>query len=141
WGLGFLGASLVWPAIWIDPLGTIRQTAEFVLDIGTTPHQPGNFFLGQPIVDPGPLFYPVAVALRLGPGTTLGLLALAVFSAIPARRPGSPHGGTASMQLPPAAGFLIVFVLLFWLGLTASPKKVDRYLLPLLPALDVLAAL
>lgn len=133
WGGGALFGLLAWPALWADPLGTAVRTIEFVREIGTTPHQPGNFFLGQPVVDPGPLFYPVALALRLGPATALGLLALG--PGLLRRRAGAGRVGG------PAAGFLAVFVLLFALGLTASPKKVDRYLLPLFPALAALAAL
>jgi hypothetical protein len=127
WCLGLVTAAAIWPAMWADPLGTARRAAEFIRTTGSTPHAPGNFFLGQPVVDPGPLFYPVALGLRLGPATILGLLALVLFG-VPAR-------------WRSAVGPLVLYVALLGSGLTISPKKVDRYILPLLPALGVLAAL
>ena len=39
-------------------------------------HVSGNFFLGREDDRPGPLFYPVALGLRLTPWTLLGVLAL-----------------------------------------------------------------
>ena len=128
WGLGLAAAAAVWPAMWVDPLGTARRAAEFVRDIGSAPHAPGNFLLGQPVADPGPLFYPVALGLRLGPATVLGLLALVILAA------------TRPAKLGPV-GPLMDFIVLFGLGLTLSPKKVDRYILPLVPALVILAGL
>jgi hypothetical protein len=125
WLVASAAAVAVWPAMWLDPLATARRTADFVRGIGTSPHAPGNFFLGQPVSDPGPLFYPVALGLHLGPATFLGLLALLVI------RP--PHSCRHTL------GLLVDFVVLFGLALTLSPKKVDRYLLPLLPVFDVLA--
>ena len=134
WAIGLALAAPLWPALWADPVGTLRRTAEFVQETGGTPHGPGNFFLGQPVEDPGPLFYPVALALRLGPATLLGLLALPLTAVLGWRSgAGRPAGGTA--------WFLAVFAALFVLGLSYSPKKVDRYLLPVLPALAVLAGL
>src|SRR5919202_4870693 len=51
WGLGVAAAMAVWPAMWVDPAGTLRRTAEFVRNTGSTPHAPGSFFLGQPVSD------------------------------------------------------------------------------------------
>ena len=127
WGLGGIAAAAIWPAMWVDPLGTVQQTAKFVREIGSTPHAPGNYFLGHFVVDPGPLFYPAALALRLGPATFLGVLLL---PALPIRR---------AWRWP--IGLLVAYILLFGIGLTISPKKVDRYILPLFPSFAVLAAL
>lgn len=127
WSLGLVLAAAFWPALWVDPFGTLRRTAEFLRAVGGSPHGPGSFFLGQPMADPGPLFYPVALLLRLGPAALLGLLALPIVGTPPAAR-----GRTAP---------LVIFLLLFALELTLSPKRVDRYLLPLFPALGLLAGL
>jgi hypothetical protein len=114
--------------MWADPLGTAIRTADFIRDIAITPHAPGSFFLGQTVADPGPLFYPVAIGLRLGPATVLGLAALAVMALSRVLKPG-------------LIGPLLDYVVLFGLGLTLSTKKLDRYILPLLPAFGVLAGL
>jgi 4-amino-4-deoxy-L-arabinose transferase-like glycosyltransferase len=124
-GLALTGAS--WPALWTDPLQTVRRTLDFVTSTSSTPHVPPNYFLGQPVLDPGPLFYPVALLLHLGPGTTLGLVALALLG--------------RGRNRPAAVGPLMDFVVLLLVVLTLSPKKVDRYVLPALPPLDLLAGL
>ena len=51
---------------------------EFTRETGGQPHEQGTFFWGQQTADPGPLFYPVAMAFRLAPVTVLGLVLLAV---------------------------------------------------------------
>ena len=79
------------------------------------------------MLDPGPLFYPVALVLHLGPGTTIGLVALALLG--------------RSRNRPVAVGPLLDFVVLLLVALTLSPKKVDRYVLPALLPLDILAGL
>lgn len=116
----------VWPAAWMSPVSTLVRAVTFSARLGGTPHAPGNFLLGEPIEEPGALFYPVALAVRIGPATMLGLLLLFVF------------GAGASMRR--ALWSLVAFVGLFLLLLTLAPKKVDRYLLPILPMLGVLAA-
>jgi 4-amino-4-deoxy-L-arabinose transferase-like glycosyltransferase len=125
-----LAASLlvcaVWPAMWLAPLTTLVRAISYSARLGGTPHAPGNFLLGQPVEEPGPLFYPVALLVRIGPATLLGLLLLFVFGAArPTRR---------------VVWSLLGFAGLFLLLLTLAAKKVDRYLLPILPALGVLAA-
>jgi hypothetical protein len=116
----------VWPAMWMAPVTTLVRDVTFSARLGGTPHAPGNFLLGEPIEEPGALFYPVALAVRIGPSTMLGLLLLFVLgAAVPTRR-----------ALWTLLGFSLFFVLL----LTVAPKKVDRYLLPTFPILGILAA-
>jgi hypothetical protein len=127
WGmLALLTVWLLWPAAWTSPIATVTNALSFSAELGSTPHRPGNVFFGQPIEDPGPAFYHVALGLRLGPGTTVGLLLLLALG-VPARwrRP-----------IWALLGYVVLFVGL----LTLSPKKVDRYLLPSLPVLGILAA-
>ena len=66
---------LVWPAAWANPFSAVERAVTFSARLGGTPHGPGNFLLGEPVEDPGPLFYPVALMLRLGPGTTIAQVA------------------------------------------------------------------
>jgi hypothetical protein len=127
WGIGaVLVIWALWPAAWTAPIGTVMRAITFSARLGGAPHAPGNFLLGETSDDPGTLFYPVALLLRLGPGTMVGLLLLFMFgAAVPARR---------------VVWSLLGYVGLFLLLLTLAPKKVDRYLLPILPALAILAA-
>jgi hypothetical protein len=75
-------------------------------------------------------------ALRLSPLTFVGLLVLA--GACIARGRGSPLWGSSAAR---HAAVLAGYVALFTVMMTASPKKLDRYLLPAYPALVILGAL
>ena len=124
WAAAF---CLVWPAMWVQPgqaLYTIFGTALFY---ASNPHTNSNFFLGLPRPDPGPAFYPVALAFRLTPWTTV-----AAVLGLPwlARRDGRRQ----------ALWTMAGFALLYALFMTAGKKKFDRYLLPLFPFVQTVAA-
>ena len=123
-----LTAFALWPALWVDPLGALAWLRTGVEAEGAQPHMLGNFFLGRQDDAPGPLFYPVALALRLTPVSLLGLLLLPLG----ARRMRPEHLR--------ALALLALFVLLLVAGLSVFPKKFNRYIVPAFPALDILAA-
>ncbi len=124
---------LLWPAMWVDPLSTLRgigmEMGEYVAE-----HVNPNFFWGATTDDPGPWFYPVAWWLRTTPATVIGLIAAAWLAW---RR-------LAPFDQPLVRGTvwgLALFALVFVLGMSIGSKKFDRYLLPVFPALAVIAAL
>jgi len=123
-----LTAVVAWPALWVAPSAAVGAVAEEIVRNGGQPHQLGNYFLGTPVADPGPLFYPVALALRLTPWALLGLLLL------PLALHRAPRPERATLLA------LGAFAACFVLALSMQPKKFDRYALPILPALDILAA-
>lgn len=120
----------LWPALWASPLAAYNELRSGVVDEGAQPHMNGNFFLGQKDDAPGLAYYPVALALRLTPWTLLGLLLLPLAW----RR--DKTLGAARPSLAALAGFVLLFVA----AMSLFPKKFDRYLVPVFPALDVLAA-
>lgn len=122
-------AIVFWPALWGNPAGAIAGLISGVEDEGAQPHMLGNFFLGQPDPAPGVLYYPVALALRLTPWAMLGLalLPLALRSRRLVREP---------RDLAVLAGLVVLFVV----AMSMFPKKFDRYLVPIVPLLDLLAA-
>jgi hypothetical protein len=117
----------LWPAMWVDPIGTATDVVRFAMREGGQPHNWSSFFLGEPrTADPGPLFYPVTLAYRLGPIILLGLL-VALISML--RRPRD------LMIVLGLLGYAIGFIAL----MTVGGKKFDRYLLPAIVMLDLLA--
>ena len=131
WGAA-AGAAFVlcWPSIWVlGPAEVLGRVIDFTRETGGQPHEQGTFFWGRQTADPGLLFYPVAMAYRLAPVTLLGLALLALGW----RR---LHGAD---RLPTLA--LLGYALGFLLMMTLGAKKLDRYVLPIFPALGVLAAL
>ena len=111
--------------MWARPLRALERMAVYTQEKGGSPMDAGSFFLGTPIADPGPLYYAVALPLRLSPLILLGLLLWLLL-----RAPRARHG--------------VGLVLLVGLGLAAVlallPKKADRYILPAIPFLAVVAA-
>jgi 4-amino-4-deoxy-L-arabinose transferase-like glycosyltransferase len=136
WGLiGALTFVLLWPAVWVDPIGTLGRMFQEVRATGESDRPNGNFFLGQPNDgDIGPLFYPLATLLRLSPITVLGLVLLFIFWLT-----GQDAASRARWRRYALA--LAAYALLFTLLMTISPKKIDRYLLPVFSATAILAAI
>jgi 4-amino-4-deoxy-L-arabinose transferase-like glycosyltransferase len=149
WGLiAMLVFVLLWPAMWIDPLGTIQGVIDKATGYAASPHERGNFFLGKVGMDPGPLFYPVALLFRLTPLTLLGLggsllllLGLSSKAYRNQRRIPNPPRADHRWWHVVQMSSLWAFILLYVLFMTTGAKKFDRYLLPIFPMIDILAAL
>jgi hypothetical protein len=126
WLLG--SAALVvalWPAMWARPLRALERMAVYTQEKGGSPMDAGGFFLGAPVPDPGPLYYAVALPLRLGPLVLIGL-ALWLLLRAPRLRKG--------------VGLVLLIGLGLGVVLALLPKKADRYILPVIPFLAVVAA-
>ncbi len=132
WGLtaGLICFAL-WPALWVQPLGTIHQIWR-----GLTSKEMGGrlqFFMGELTDDPGFWFYWVVALFRLTPLTLLGLL----FAFFPLVQ-GLKKPGTSERAV--RVTMLTTFALLLFLSITLEPSKFDRYLLPVFPVVDIIAA-
>ena len=134
-------SALLWPSLWVSPFGTLSRLGLGVLVEGETPRTWGSFFLGRAVrEDVGPLFYPLVTLLRLSPITLAGLLLLTWFGFRDRASGAEPE--TAPMRAwRPRLVALLAYLALFTLLMTLSPKKADRYLLPVYPILLILAAL
>jgi hypothetical protein len=134
-GIGWALFLAVWPASWLDPL---NLTALVILGSRwgvVTSHQ-FNYFLGQVTPTPGPLFYLVVAPLRMTPLTLiLGPLSVLLFVADLYR---AWRYGLSARLAVLAVGLALVFG--YGAGMSLSAKQGDRYLAPIYPMLDVLAA-
>jgi hypothetical protein len=129
WGL-VAAATVValWPALWTDPVRAYHQIQLGVAAEGAEPHMLGNFFLGREDDAPGVLFYPVALVLRLTPWTLLGVMLV-------------PLAWRQTRATPRhILGALAAFAVFFIIAMSPFPKKFNRYLVPIFPSVDVLAA-
>jgi 4-amino-4-deoxy-L-arabinose transferase-like glycosyltransferase len=70
---------LLWPVMWVEPVRAVQGLFDKAIGYAGEAHSKGNFFLGQPVDDPGPLFYPVTLLFRTTPLTLLGLAAAFYF--------------------------------------------------------------
>jgi hypothetical protein len=122
-----LAYASLFPALWVAPAQVVRALIAFLVQIGLEPH-PTNFFLGQVTRDdPGPLYYPIVLTLRASPLAVLGLAGLVSTSAEGERRWSSR--------------WLVLYAALFAALMTLGAKKLDRYMLPSLLILDLLAGI
>jgi 4-amino-4-deoxy-L-arabinose transferase-like glycosyltransferase len=123
-----LTGVVLWPAVWVDPVGTVTGVLDTAVNYAEQPHSNLNFFWGQMRPDPGPFFYPVAWAFRTTPVVVVGLVLYAICRA----RDKCDQG--------PVLMRLLAYSLLFAGFMTIGQKKFDRYLLPIFPALEIVAA-
>jgi hypothetical protein len=167
---------LLWPIMWVDPVSAVQGLLAKSLGYAGEAHTEGNFFLGQVVDDPGPLFYPVTLLFRMTPLTLLGLVAAFCFwirgyweelqspSTSSGRGPsiGSGSGTTLpeGLYLQRLIDLLLgkgeeretrsrklsllslwAYLFFFVLFMTLGDKKFDRYILPIYPMAEILAAL
>jgi len=125
----------LWPAMWVDPGRGLAAVKWGLTHHASTAHDTPTFFLGRVLwEDPGPLFYGVTLLFRTSE-VELTFLAVAMVlgtAHLLRRRRLSETGVNALLLLAYAVFFLAA------MGLGA--KKMPRYILPALLALDVLAA-
>lgn len=130
--------TLLWPAIWTVPGPTFNLMFSY-LTRKVGPEGVKIFFLGKTILDedPGLLFYPLTLLLRVTPLTLLGLL-LGIWLCI---RRGRPTAGWQSWLDSAGAWTLLAYVCLYVGGMSLGSHKQDRFLMAAFPVLDILAAL
>jgi 4-amino-4-deoxy-L-arabinose transferase-like glycosyltransferase len=132
WGATLLLCLLIFlPALWADPGHVIDMTsglAERLIDTAVRP----TFFLGQVTLEPGNAFYPLAIAFRLSPAVSLALLGLLAWLLyrLVTRRP---------LRIPANAVWLMLLSLSFILFLNLAAKRFDRYALPAIMPLILIA--
>lgn len=91
-----------------------------------------SFFMGHVAYDHGALFYPVVLLFRLSPVVFAGLVVGALLLLWPRR---------SSLWSRRKAIFLLLWAVLYIVGISFAAKKFDRYVLAVIPALIILAAL
>jgi 4-amino-4-deoxy-L-arabinose transferase-like glycosyltransferase len=132
WGLaaGVVYVAL-WPVMWSHPADTIKQVLGKATDYAEEGHTLGSYFLGQPVHDPGWLFYPVTMAFRLDPLTLAGSIAGLIWAV--------KRSGDAGRRF--GVGTLLLYSALYGVFMSLGAKKFDRYLLPVYPALGIIAGI
>ncbi len=138
--LGALIYVALWPAMWVDPLGTLQKVFAVSSEYAIEGHSNPLFFLGNIINgDPGWLYYPLTWLWRSTPVVLVGFVLALLSYPLPAR--GEGWGGVDRRKERGLAIFsLVLMALLFMLLLNVSAKKLDRYLVPIYPALALVAA-
>jgi hypothetical protein len=148
---------LLWPVMWVDPVSAVQGLLTKAVDYAGEAHTKGNFFLGRVVDDPGLLFYPVPLLFRTTPLTLLGLVAAFCFWIKEHKVQNTAVEGSRLQRLidrllgkgeeretrSRRLSFLSLWAYLFSfvLFMTLGDKKFDRYILPVYPMAEILAAL
>lgn len=122
---------LLLPAIWADPRNTFATVSGLTERLLVDAVRP-TYFLGESTLRPGFTFYPLAVLYRLSPVVTLGLILALVGLVYRIIR-------KSVASIPVTVWWIISFSLAFTLFLNFSAKRFDRYALPAVYALILLA--
>lgn len=130
WAIALVATIVaIWPALWVAPI----QTAMKVLgDLQAETERGEFFFLGQVTDAPGAIFYPLVLLYRLSPLLLLGLIALIIALIAPKLR--------CNLRCVPELMALALVALFVAFILSSSDNKIDRYIIPIIPALAFLAA-
>lgn len=147
WGLiaGFTFVAL-WPAMWVEPVQALGEVWEKSTSAAATDvHTQGDFFLGRPTLDAKVLFYPVTLLFRTTPLSSAGM-ALAVYFLVRHYRQSPALASQTEKRWPGHSVFrdsrflILLYMFLFAVVMSLGGIKYDRYLLPIYPALEILAA-
>ncbi len=128
---------VLWPSFWVAPVSTVygmvADPSCGLLKATVEPHGSG-FFLGEVSNgDYGPLFYPVALLMRLTPLVAVfSLVCLGFILYKGSKREFKAHEMVLIV--------LVVYSILFSVQMAIARKEMDRYILPVFPMLDILAA-
>jgi hypothetical protein len=125
----------LWPAMWVDPVRALKAVEGGLSRHVSSAHDSPTFFLGQVTYeDPGPVFYPVSMLLRTGEVALLFSLVAGVLGVVYllCRRQLSQAGIDYLL--------LLAYIIFFLAQMSLGAKKMPRYVLPAVLALDMLAA-
>ncbi|MCX9075743.1 MAG: glycosyltransferase family 39 protein [Candidatus Methanoperedens sp.] len=133
--IAFAVIFVMWPALWINPFTFIQIFTGGIEEMGMVPHENGQFFMGAPVMDPGFLFYPVLILFKTTPITLIFLAICILFLVLKFMLASNSFGKLERNTL-----ILILYVLLFTTAITLGAKKIDRYIIPIFPIIDIIAA-
>ena len=121
---------LLWPSMWVQPGDTLNLAYAETKKYSGTPHPNPVLFMGQTTLDdPGPLFYPVNLALK----TTVITFSCFFLGVIFLLRRELDQRQRLVVSLA------VAFVVLFTVQMTLGQKKFIRYNLPVFQFIDIVA--
>jgi len=135
--VGICTFVVFWPAMWVNPIGVLASMAYRVQRYVEAGHGSALFFNGQ-ILENGELglsfyyYYPLTYLWRATPSTLAGLILALGFAK---RRPLNEEWVRKVIL-----GLLLV-VGIYFIAITPSAKKLERYVLPAFAPLDLIAGL
>lgn len=116
---------------WLHKIATSSGLITALAEAAFVPHMKTHLFFGKVDGDPGIFFYPGTILLRTTPIILILLGISVIFAMFYFRNRKHPSMPTV---------IVLSFVIFYVIGLTFVAKKLDRFLLPVYPCLDIIAA-
>jgi hypothetical protein len=143
-GLAFLGVAIAtfyiaFPALWVNPWSELQRLPQTLDEMSVRNR---TYFRYAVREDPGQLFYPLALAFRLSPWLLFAAAASVVASVVHLVRrvrAGREAGGSRSWPASPVLTLLLLAPLPYAVLISFTEQKYDRYALPVVPYLALLA--
>ncbi|HEV2529861.1 MAG TPA: hypothetical protein VGT61_15565 [Thermomicrobiales bacterium] len=130
-----LATVVLWPALLTEPAFVIERMWGFASNAATAGHELPIFYDGRIVEgDPGSRFYVDALAWRMTPVIMAGLVLFVL--ALPLRRTRAVVSGQWE-----TIATIVLFGAAYFAIMDAGAKKIDRYILPLFPLMNILAAI
>jgi hypothetical protein len=130
----FLLFVLLWPAMWVNLVPTLTLYFKGIFLEGDTRLNLHNMF-GHPTLNPGPVFYPLVFLFRFTPEmvmlSVIGFFGIAKILLKEYKEQRSFLYWVLS---------LVSFIVFYTIELSLAAKKLDRYLLPILPFIAIFSA-
>ncbi len=167
-GVAYLTFVIVWPAAWLEPVGRPWAVIQNAFLSATDTQEAGHetFWL---VPNLGSFYYLVHTSFKLSPLVMLGLFLTLIFIILPKLKqlsqspppilnpsiPSSPNyqspnslilrqspGQVSNLQKYSTSPtlWLLIFITLFTIFMTLGGKRSPRYILPIFPALAIIAA-
>jgi hypothetical protein len=131
-GVAALVFVVLWPSMWVRPRLTLEAMFHAASNYAGVPHNHPNYFLGQVVTtDQGPWFYPVTCLVK-STFLTLPFLGIALVLL--------PLAWRERRKQAVVVLALVCYALLYTVQMTLGAKKGIRYILPVFPVIDVVAA-
>lgn len=124
---------IMFPAMWVNPVQTISAIFNEAERVGIRKGH-GQIVLGEYSRDPGITFYPLVLLIKASPALLLGLVLYLIYflgqwkNAV--KR--NIRARTLSINL-----YLLIFYFGYIAVMTYPTKKIDRYIIPVFPAMTV----
>jgi len=128
-GLSLLFFVVLWPAMYTHALIALQTLYRGIFTVGIEGEH-SQLFLGRWVEDPGPLFYQVVLAFRTSWWVVLGLVGIFF----------THKGLEMDEKKRDFITYALLFSIFYALELSIPTKKLDRYILPSLAALVLVAA-
>ncbi|HEX9331133.1 MAG TPA: hypothetical protein VF896_04530, partial [Anaerolineales bacterium] len=156
WGIiAMLIFCLVWPAMWVDPVGSLTRVFTDAIGYAEGGHESALFFNGHIYTNgeiPDSSFYLISFLWRTTPVTLLGLVAIFVMLirwmfGFRLGAKSDPSADTALSDNTPSDtdrqrwAIVALLILAFGFGalMSLGLKKFDRYIIPSIVSLDLVA--